>query len=65
MRVTRRDVVFTGNYLRVVKKYFSRDGEESGVWETVEVTNIGDRGAVVVIALTEEREVILERNWKS
>jgi len=64
MRVTKRELVFTGNYLRVVNKYFQTGSGEEGIWETVERTNIHNRGAVVIVALTPKREVILERNWR-
>jgi ADP-ribose pyrophosphatase len=64
MIVTKKDVVFEGNYLRVVEKSFKTQSGEKHIWETVERTTIGSRGAVVVIALTKEREVILERNWR-
>ena len=64
MKVTDREVVFTGNYLRVVNKRFGTESGEEGTWETVERTHISDIGAVVVVALTKDREVILERNWR-
>jgi ADP-ribose pyrophosphatase len=64
MRVTDREVVFMGDYLRVVKKHFRTEAGEGGTWETVERTNISDIGAVVVVALTKNKEVILERNWR-
>lgn len=64
MRITKRELAFEGNYLRLVRKYFKTDAGEEGIWETVERTNIHNRGAVVVVALTEKREVILERNWR-
>ena len=63
-KVTKREVVFAGNYLRVIKKYLETGGGEKYVWETAERTNIGGRGAVVVVALTKSGEVILERNWR-
>lgn len=64
MRVTSKELAFEGKYLRVVRKHFQTDQGEEGVWETVERTNIHNRGAVVVIALTKERKVILEKNWR-
>jgi ADP-ribose pyrophosphatase len=64
MRITKKEVAFEGNYLRLVKKHFRTDAGEEGVWETVERTNIHHKGAVVVIALTQRGEVILERNWR-
>jgi len=65
MRVTKKDVLFEGNYLRMVEKTFETRLGEKHIWETVERTTIGTRGAVVVIALTKEREVILERSWRA
>jgi len=64
MRVTKKDCVFQGNYLRVVEKCLETRSGEKHIWETVERTTIGTGGAVVVIALTKEREIILERNWR-
>jgi len=64
MKVTGRGIAFQGKYLRIVEKSFETDAGLKGVWETVERTNIHNSGAVVVIALTRERELILERNWR-
>lgn len=64
MRVTKKELAFEGNYLRIVNKYFRTDAGKEGIWETVERTNIHDRGGVVVIPLTKKGEVILERNWR-
>jgi ADP-ribose pyrophosphatase len=64
MRVTKKEVAFEGNYLRVVKKSVATESGKKHIWETVERTTIGPRGAVVIVALTEEREIILERNWR-
>ncbi len=47
-----------------MKKHFRTEAGEEGTWETVEKKNISDIGAVVVVALTKNREVILERNWR-
>ena len=63
MRITKRELAFEGNYLRVVKKYFKIGAGEEGIWETVERTNIHNKGAVVVVVLTKKGEVILERHW--
>lgn len=65
MRITKKELAFEGNYLRLVRKYFQTDTGKEAIWETVERTNIYDRGAVVVIPLTTKREVILERNWRA
>ena len=65
MAVTKREVVFVGNYLQVVRKPYQTSTGEKHIWETVERLRIGSRGAVVIIALTDKREIILERNWRS
>jgi ADP-ribose pyrophosphatase len=64
MRVTKREVAFEGNYLRVIEKSVETESGKKHIWETVERTTIGPRGAVVIVALTKEREIILERNWR-
>lgn len=64
MRITKREVVFEGKYLQVVRKEFDTDMGEGGTWETVERKNIYGRGAVVIVALTKDRKVVLERNWR-
>jgi ADP-ribose pyrophosphatase len=65
MRITKKEIAFEGNYLRLVKKGIETEAGREGVWETVERTNIYRRGAVVIIALTKEKEVVLERNWRA
>ena len=65
MKIIKKDLAFEGRYLRVVNKHFATPDGKEATWETVERTNIYNRGAVVVVAITEEREVILERNWRA
>ena len=65
MRITKRELAFEGEYLRLVNKHFKTDTGKEGIWETVERKNVYNRGAVVVIALTKNQEVILERNWRA
>ncbi len=65
MRITKRELAFEGDHLRLVNKHFQTDAGKKGIWETVERKNIHNRGAVVVIALTKNQEVILERNWRA
>jgi len=64
MEITQRETVFEGKYLKFVNKHFRR-GTREGVWETIERKNIYGEGAVVIVALTRERELILERNWRA
>jgi len=63
LEVTRREVLFTGQYLSIIKKYFQTEKGEY-FWETVERTRSkGD--AVVIIPITGDGELILERNWRA
>ena len=66
MKVTDKEVLFQGNYLRLVRK----DIEASIIsrkwtWETVERVNVYGRGAVVIAAVTGGKESIPERNWRA
>jgi len=62
MRITHQETVYTGKFLRLVVKHFE-NGKDTGIWETVERVNV-EKGAVVVIAITKKKELILERNWR-
>lgn len=64
MRITGREVAYEGKYIRILKKYYETDNGKTGAWETVERTNVYHRGAVVIVAVTKNGEVILERNWR-
>jgi len=64
MKVTKRELAFEGDHLRLVNKHFQTDTGKEGIWETVESKKAHNRGSVVVIALTVNQEVILERNWR-
>ena len=65
MEITRQEVLYEGKYLRMVNRYFKTAIGEEIAWETVERRNIYGKGAVVVVALTEDKELILERNWRA
>ncbi len=65
MKVTDKETVFTGSYLRVVTRHIITDKGKEGVWEMVERTNTNERiGAVVIVPLTKNKELILEKNWR-
>jgi ADP-ribose pyrophosphatase len=64
MDILDREVAFEGKYLRFVRKH-CRKGSREYVWETLERNNVYGEGAVVVVALTGERELVLERNWRA
>ena len=65
MEITKKETVFEGEHLRFVNKHFKTGGRSEGIWETIERRNIYNNGAVVIVALTRERELILERNWRA
>jgi len=64
MRIIHRGTLYEGKYLRIVGKYFRTITGKEGYWETVERKNIYGKGAVIVVAQTKEKEIILERNWR-
>ena len=65
MRVTGKRTVFEGQYLRVVEKAVSNKDGTHGAWETVERTNVHGSGAVVIIALTKDGDLLFEKNWRA
>ena len=65
MEITKKEIVFEGEHLRFVNKHFKTGSIVEGIWETIERKNIYNNGAVVIVALTRERELILERNWRA
>jgi hypothetical protein len=44
LKITRREIAYTGKFIRVVNDYFQSD-KGTGVWETVERLNVNN-GAV-------------------
>lgn len=65
MKITKRDILFEGKYLRFVRKDAETDTGGKFAWETIERVNVYGKGAVVITALTREKELILERNWRA
>ena len=61
MKITKKDVVFDGEYLRLVRKHLETGSGEQVIWETLERKNVYNKGAVVIIALTKQRKLILEK----
>ena len=60
----RKEIVKEGKYINFVRKHFlTRSGKE-GTWEMVERNNVFHGGAVAIVAITRDREVILERHWR-
>ncbi len=65
MKIVKKELMYEGNYLNIVDTYFQDKGGRNYVWETVQRKNTYKKGAVVIVALTEENELILERNWRA
>ena len=65
MKVTSRNTVYEGRFVRVVEKTLVRADGRRGIWESVERTNIHGSGAVVIIALTRHGELLFEKNWRA
>jgi 8-oxo-dGTP pyrophosphatase MutT (NUDIX family) len=65
MQITKRETVFEGNHLKFIEKHAVTNNGENYVWETIERKNIYNGRAVIIVPLTEERELILERNWRA
>jgi ADP-ribose pyrophosphatase len=63
MQPSREAINYEGKYLKFISRYYSLDDRET-TWEFVTRTNVYHSGAVVIVALTEERELILEKNWR-
>jgi len=65
MRVTGKRTIAEGKFLRIVEKDVSGGDGRDGKWETVERTNVHGSGAVVIIALTKDGELLFEKNWRA
>ena len=65
MEITNKKVVFEGRYLRLVEKAVVNKHGENFFWETIERKNIHGWGGVVIVALTKDRELIFEKNWRA
>ena len=65
LKVTGRRTIAEGKFLRIVAKDVSGGDGRKGIWETVERTNVHGSGAVVVIPLTKDRELLFEKNWRA
>lgn len=59
MRITKRRCAYKGKYLKVIEKEFIGDDNKKFVWECAE-----RHDAVFVFALTKDKEVILEKNYR-
>ena len=63
MKITKEETIFKGKYLKFKKKYFIDKNGVEKAWEYVGKNN-ADSAFVVIFALTKNKEVILERNYR-
>lgn len=63
MKIIKEETIFEGKYLKFKKKYFIDKNKVEKAWEYTEKNN-ADSNFVVIFALTENKEVILERNYR-
>ena len=65
MKVTGKKTIFEGRYLRIVEKdLIDKDGTNRK-WETLERTNVHGNGAVVIIPVTRDGNLLFEKNWRA
>ncbi len=65
MKVTGKRIIAEGKFLRIVEKDVSGGDGRDGKWEAVERTNVHGSGAVVIIALTKDGDLLFEKNWRA
>jgi 8-oxo-dGTP pyrophosphatase MutT (NUDIX family) len=63
MQSSRQVINFEGKYLNLISRYYSVNNRETA-WEFVARNNVYHSGAVVIVALTSDGELILEKNWR-
>lgn len=63
MQILNREIVYNGKFVRINKKTFRTKNGKEGFWEVVERQNMHKR-IVIVFALTKNKEVILEKNYR-
>ncbi len=63
MKITKRETVYRGKFIKIVAKHFETEDGKKGIWETVE-RNMPQKKAVIIFALTKDKEVILERIYR-
>lgn len=59
LKITKKKIPYKGKYIKVVEKYCTTDNGKKFVWECVERYS-----AVFIFAMTKNREVILEKNYR-
>jgi len=65
MRILGKRTIAEGKFLRIVEKTVNGSDGRDRAWETIERTNVHGSGAVVIIALTTDGELVFEKNWRA
>ena len=65
MEIINREVAYEGEYLRLLRKTAITHDKHQIIWETVERTNVYGRGAVIIAAMDQKDNFILERHWRA
>lgn len=65
MKVTGKRTAYEGRFLRIVEKTVNGENGKTRAWETVERTNVHGSGAVVIVALTKDGDLLFEKNWRA
>ena len=63
MKILKTETIFDGKYLKLKRKHFKTKNGKMGFWECVERKRIKSM-FVAIFALTKNKEVILERNYR-
>ncbi len=63
MKILKTETVFDGKYLRFKRKHFKAKNKKKGIWEYIERKTFSP-AFVAIFALTKNKEVILERNYR-
>jgi len=64
MKIIKTEKIFGGKFLNVFRKNLIIKNEKMGIWEYVEYNN-PPRRAVIMFALTKNREVVLEKIFRA
>jgi len=63
MEILNREIVYNGKFVRINKKTFRTKNGKEGFWEVVERNRTFKR-IVIIFALTKNKEVVLEKNYR-
>jgi len=65
MKVAGKRTICEGRFVRIVEKDVVTSDGGTRPWETVERRNIHGNGAVVIVAMTRDGNLLFEKNWRA